>query len=312
MENDEWTCFFCAATGVHFSTVSLDYLLAHIRSPHAEYPYFNVACGFNGCARYYTSFKSLSRHIKEFHNHQFLIRNAPHEPYLYPSAPGMLQNAITYIRGRGNVAENDQVLPQIGESDDEDNYQNGEMHPLENQPGELQPEHQADNEENYQNGEIQPLENQLGEQNEHQALNLGDRHANNDVINNQLSKCASASMFLARVQHKSCLPQSTVDIIKDETCTLLQNALMRQQVKIAEILDGHCDPALHNRIAESFQDEMDPFEEVNTSYRQQKYFESFFPIVVSIILCILALFLIIYVQYYEILIKKKVSDSFET
>lgn len=229
--------------------------------------------------------------MTEVHPHFFLSGPAPNNPYLYPAAPGILENALAYLRlvQEDHGYMQDIARPLVREPDEENfmeedeevgqenhAYMQNVAGPLVRQPDE---------------GDAQNVEGTL-------MAHEGDQQADPILVvenNNQcnhLDKYTTASMFLARVQHRSCLPQATVDNIKDETCALVQNILQRLHIKVNSALEGYCSPALMNTVSEYFQDEINPFDDLDTAYRQKKFFETLFPLVVSIQLWFIFIFIV--------------------
>ncbi|XP_071821716.1 uncharacterized protein [Apostichopus japonicus] len=277
-QEGRWICFSCAASNILLPNPSLTDLLHHVRSPHGLYPNFNLVCGFEHCLRNYKTFKGIWKHMTEVHPHFFLSGPAPNSPYLYPAAPGILENALAYLRlvQEDHGYMQDIARPLVREPDEENfmeedeevgqenhAYMQNVAGPLVRQPDE---------------GDAQNVEGTL-------MAHEGDQQADPILVvenNNQcnhLDKYTTASMFLARVQHRSCLPQATVDNIKDETCALVQNILQRLHIKVNSALEGYCSPALMNTVSEYFQDEINPFDDLDTAYRQKKFFETLFPLV---------------------------------
>ena len=97
-------------------------------------------------------------------------------------------------------------------------------------------------------------------------------------------KKKEAALFLLQLKEKAKIPQSVIDNIVEGTTTLLKKSIQHLKRKVMEFLDseGQDDLTTSQSFQDIWQDEITPFDGLETQHHQEEYMKQSFPYVVCV------------------------------
>ena len=97
-------------------------------------------------------------------------------------------------------------------------------------------------------------------------------------------KKKEAALFLLQLKEKGKIPQSVIDNVVEGTTTLLKKSIQHLKRKVMEFLDseGQDDLTTSQSFRDMWQDEITPFDGLETQHHQEEYMKQSFPYVVCV------------------------------
>ena len=110
-------------------------------------------------------------------------------------------------------------------------------------------------------------------------------------------KKKEAALFLLQLKEKAKIPQSVIDNVVEGTTTLLKKSIQHLKRKVMEFLDseGQDDLTTSQGFQDIWQDEITPFEGLETQHHQEEYMKHLFPYVVCVRGYLLSHHVIVYI-----------------
>lgn len=98
------------------------------------------------------------------------------------------------------------------------------------------------------------------------------------------NKQREAALFLLQLKEKAKIPQSVIDNVVDGTTGLLKKSIQRLKRRVTEFLvsEGQDDLKASTSFQDIWQDEITPFEGLETQHHQEEYMKQSFPYVVCV------------------------------
>ena len=97
-------------------------------------------------------------------------------------------------------------------------------------------------------------------------------------------KQREAALFLLQLKEKAKIPQSVINNVVDGTTGLLNKSIQHLKRRVTEFLvsEGQDDLKASTSFQDIWQDEITPFEGLETQHRQEEYMKQSFPYVVCV------------------------------
>lgn len=97
-------------------------------------------------------------------------------------------------------------------------------------------------------------------------------------------KQREAALFLLQLKEKAKIPQSVIDNVVDGTTVLLKKSIQRLKRRVTEFLvsEGQDDLKASTSFQDIWQDEITPFEGLETQHHQEEYMKQSFLYVVCV------------------------------